>query len=1513
MGDGMNAVPQGNTTTRWQAVCKECQRAGADGSFAYPESWARKTLSRGGTRSNRCPACRLRHNRDAALMAVPYIDVATIAIVQDPANPTGPLGGLGPLPVAHVREEAPSADLAKYDFGLRDDDIRNLLIELETKQVAVVIAGTGSGKSTFLPFRLLYPPDERGRHLADRGQIIVTQPRRCAAIDIAAFVATLADPRVAGLLKDTEGEERKKAVEQLSRMGYFGVGSEIGYRVSGEHAFDANCRLVYVSDGSLLNWLRDGKLDQFGTIIIDEAHERSQNIDFILGYLRSVLPRHPRLRVIIVSATIDGDFFVRFFGGSENVSTLVVEAKKVWGYGEPLWPVKDLSGLLSAERAADWEKPGPKGEDLQALTRKYADLRLPEEEWENCSSTLIPDKKSRDIWRKAIPARIARQVARIVDGTDTGDVLVFLPTERLIEETHTAVTERLEKLSNMDPAQKLKVEKTRLHRLLANASKDEQAAARGEKEDPNCRRIILSTNIAETSLTIDGITFVVDSGLICQTTWDIQTASQDFPTVFHSQDGVRQRWGRVGRKEPGWVFPLYTEDLYNALPPHTPPASVRENAEQSVLKAVGCGIEDPRIFDFPAAFSTGDDAYSESAALFRQELERAYAAHKQRGVLDEQGDLTPLGLEIEPYCGSMAEATAIMVADQFACAIEAVTAMKLLQGGSALIGNNPANNLFEFNWNWDADRRERARRHLMAIRAGCIDELDVVLKVYAAWERAKDDETLGPDREDRQRLWAEKHFVSHAVLKTTRSERNDVLKTLSFNKKSSELRHVLPELAPRVRAVFSYALADLAYERCEEKHFRPMNDCSQSEPRKNADVEIDGFVFAPNADRVIAFRRFSARGRPALSNLVKCYDWAVSKTLVPAHLWSGFVRDVARNLRDPEGNAIGPSYDDHWALWDDYPIGSYVRGIFVQDGGTTRMQPVEVLESGPRGYATMPLTVDDDATSDDGGISDNALETGLASMAQGAVVDASEEPQYEEEGDAEAMEKELPASEGPNGPPPNDGSLSEPRRLEKVESAGQWVLAKSSSGRELPSDAGIVQIVGFEGLGKDRVVLVEPVVPPTDTITKLQETAKKHGTVQLKVGEVVRDWGPPYLACRETDTGVLVVLGHRELSLNVWEDKQFAEVVPEGAVFDVTVVWFDATEWLVRATRIPQLLAHWAKSKTRMVRKKVRGKFQESPVVRASVRGTSGANADIVMMVVDGGEPNTGLIFRFSQKMDRLVPNVFTSRDDVCQDAELSLCVLPSDEPEPLKLPDDIGEGGQDLDKFFRGIDAIEWQDKKRKVQSKGKPISGSTRDKLLDLSPSLTWHEKVWGWWVKTNSLKVVFPSPAQSVEREDAWQKFKEDDLVEGTVSNLTDYAAFIDLGSGVTGFLHVSEICWRRPNRPADALELGQSVRAKVVAIDQDKHRINLSIKSTQPSLTANDVGQVLDGRVLSITDRLGAFVYIGQSRDGLVHISEIVDGYVNDIWDHVSVGDKVRVKVLDVTPDGKIRLSMKDVGR
>ena len=184
MGDEVATPLRGSSrTTMRVAVCKDCQReiealerAIADAppkdakklrrqleakspSFTYPENDATRKLDRGGSRSDRCPDHRREHGKHTEGMAVAYVDLATVGEVEDRENPTGPLGGLGPLPTTHDASPE-SADLAKHEFGMNDEDILEILELLRDKQVLVLKAGTGTGKSTFAPYRLLDPPTE---------------------------------------------------------------------------------------------------------------------------------------------------------------------------------------------------------------------------------------------------------------------------------------------------------------------------------------------------------------------------------------------------------------------------------------------------------------------------------------------------------------------------------------------------------------------------------------------------------------------------------------------------------------------------------------------------------------------------------------------------------------------------------------------------------------------------------------------------------------------------------------------------------------------------------------------------------------------------------------------------------------------------------------------------------------------------------------------------------------------------------------------------------------------------------------------------------------------------------------------------------------------------------------------------------------------------------------------------------------------------------------------------------
>ena len=389
------------STTITSALCKDCARRVAQGKdqdsskasgrangepkrnrfkgsvgdhspvFDYPEQWAEDARERGQSRSDRCPECRSRHRSVIRSLAVAYIDVETIGEVADRQSPTGALGGLGPLPGVHESREHVT-DLANLQFGLTDAHINELLEALTVKRVAVLVAGTGTGKSTFGPFRLMNPPADAPLRLTDLGQIVVTEPRILATKRCATFVA----------------EQLCLNHDPRSCRRHIGPGYPVGYRTSEESRFDDGCQLVYVTDGTLLNWIKDGRLGQIGTVIVDEAHERSVNIDLIISLIKHELDRHPHLRFIITSATMDPRFWEQYFGGPDRVHVQEVPPVKLVGYGEPLWPDSaggtssiwrtDFKAWLEGGWPEQWFSLGGDEEDenLWATTCALSELRF---------------------------------------------------------------------------------------------------------------------------------------------------------------------------------------------------------------------------------------------------------------------------------------------------------------------------------------------------------------------------------------------------------------------------------------------------------------------------------------------------------------------------------------------------------------------------------------------------------------------------------------------------------------------------------------------------------------------------------------------------------------------------------------------------------------------------------------------------------------------------------------------------------------------------------------------------------------------------------------------------------------------------------------------------------------------------------------------------------------------------------------------------------------------------------
>ncbi len=375
----------------------------------------------------------------------------------------------------------------------RKDDI---LAALAASQVLVVAGETGSGKSTQLPKMCL----EAGRGLT--GMIGHTQPRRIAARSIAERVA-----------------------EELEAD----FGQAVGYKVRfTDHVGDATLVKV-MTDGVLLAELHgDPGLRNYDTIIIDEAHERSLNIDFILGYLKRLLPSRPDLKVIITSATIDTERFSQHFGGA---------------------PVIEVSGRtypveIRYRPLADESEDAPDEEPLDEVQAV-------------CSAVM----------------ELGREGA--------GDILVFLPGEREIRDTSEALA-------------KTDVRGLDVLALYGRLSPSEQHRI---FEPHSGRRVVLATNVAETSLTVPGIYFVVDTGTARISRYSRRTKVQRLPIEPISQASANQRAGRCGRLGPGICVRLYSEEDFEARSRFTEPEILRTNLASVILQMAAIGLGE--IEDFP--------------------------------------------------------------------------------------------------------------------------------------------------------------------------------------------------------------------------------------------------------------------------------------------------------------------------------------------------------------------------------------------------------------------------------------------------------------------------------------------------------------------------------------------------------------------------------------------------------------------------------------------------------------------------------------------------------------------------------------------------------------------------------------------------------------------------------------------------------------------------------------------------------------------------------------------------
>ncbi len=430
----------------------------------------------------------------------------------------------------------------------RKDDI---LAAIRDHQVVVVAGETGSGKSTQLPKICL----ELGR--GRQGLIGHTQPRRLAARTIA---------------------------ERISEELESPLGEAVGYTVRFTDRVGERTLVKVMTDGILLAELqRDRQLSAYDTLIIDEAHERSLNVDFILGYLKQLLPRRPDLKVVITSATIDTERFSEHFAGAPVI--------EVSGRS---YPVEVRYRPLSDEADADDQSTPSDRDQISAIGDAVDELA----------------------------------------GEGPGDVLVFLSGEREIRDTAEALTA-------------LRLRETEIVPLYARLSAAEQHRV---FQPHTGRRIVLATNVAETSLTVPGIRYVVDAGTARVSRYSRRTKVQRLPIEPVSQAAANQRAGRCGRVAPGICIRLYAEEDFESRPEYTDPEILRTNLASVILQMSALGLGD--VADFPFVDPPDKRNIADGIAL----LEELGALHPDEP--DPRKRLTPLGrrlagLPLDPRLGRM--------------------------------------------------------------------------------------------------------------------------------------------------------------------------------------------------------------------------------------------------------------------------------------------------------------------------------------------------------------------------------------------------------------------------------------------------------------------------------------------------------------------------------------------------------------------------------------------------------------------------------------------------------------------------------------------------------------------------------------------------------------------------------------------------------------------------------------------------------------------------------------------
>jgi len=668
----------------------------------------------GQSRPEYCEECRKALLLEKMTMGAAYFSVKTLPGEDLSIALPGELGMVYHPQRPHTKVEKPST-FDETQFGATPDKIVEIYQWLKDKnhQVAIIIGETGSGKSTALPYWLIFPPKGVPADFFIRdGQILITQPRIVATTSIAEYMGVLLGSTV-------------------------GKGFDIGYRYSKDRNTDRFNAAFLATDGSLINMIMKGQLSDLSVVMIDEAHERSENIDIILRLLKDQLPLYPHLKVLIVSATINKNLFLNYFG-CDTAKIIEFEAKRKFEYKVNFAP--------ESEKLPYDNPPHLRNLIVSAMTKKVM--------W------LLNEQLS------------GRKVK--------GNILAFLQGVKPIEEAVSGLKKAIGQSDNLR-------DKVEVYPLYSDLDKGVKDVVLRDSNSGKIR-VIVSTNVAEASVTVSGVVYVVETGVENQANWRSETLETKVGLTLISQANAKQRWGRSGRTAPGDVYCLYSEEQFKSMLPFPIPAIQRSSMEEIVLLLKRLGVDD-----------LGEGWIEKPKEA---ELSRSLTSLKASKAIDEDEMLTEYGSMLREFAYTSKLTDLIILSDRFGCAVEVATLLPVIKNGGHKY-------LLTSNDDWDKKEAQKAKIAHQLLWKNCKDDVEFILKLYQLWISPPERQKKSVKKQslaERREIWCAEYYVNMQVIEEVDTERNQILRLLNTHKKDSNFREIDFRLLNRARMILAYCI-----------------------------------------------------------------------------------------------------------------------------------------------------------------------------------------------------------------------------------------------------------------------------------------------------------------------------------------------------------------------------------------------------------------------------------------------------------------------------------------------------------------------------------------------------------------------------------------------------------------------------------------------------------------------------------------------------------------------------------